>query len=426
MELGDIARMISRHDRLILLFVAVAVGLAALTHIGDSATYTASTRLVLDTQDPESVAGSVAIADTAKAIATSPSQVRAALDEGGVIGRDAEAIARDHVSVRGLGSSGIVQLSVTDAKSATAARIANALAAKVIQTRLTHTRGATLQIRAFDRRLARLSQRISGLDATIAALTVRAARNPLDNLTRSRLNGAERTRDFLAQQRSIVESQRVNLQTEQALRSEPSIISHATPPKKADSSRWFSDMLLAVIIGLIGGIGTAGIIETVRRTTTGGADLARAFDAPLIGSIRSNRGEGRGRASAADPGLAVRLVFAADAAGVTDVMLFPAGRSIDTEALAAQLRLGSAAGTAHGPRVAIRPFGAPSSKAQDSTGLVVVSPPTLSKAELDQSVQLVKATSLPLLGLIAEEEIPEPPEPQDGTVLNTLESRSGA
>ena len=413
MELRDVARMFARYDRLILAFVAVAVGLAAISHFGDSSSYTASTRLVLDTADPQSRAESVAIADTVKALATSPSRVRDALRAGGVTGRDAEQIAQDRVSVRALGSSGIVEISVTDAKAAAAALIANALAAEVIETRLAVTRGETQgAMAAIDQRIARLNRRISSLDATIATLSAQGS----DNLTRSQVNDAEGTRDFLARQRGVLEAQQVSLLSNEALRPKPSIIGRATAPKAANPSRWLPDLLLAAAVGLILGIGTAGLIETLRRTVTGGAALARAFDTPLLGTVRPSFADGR--AAAGDPDLAVRLKLAAEAADVTDATLFPVGRSIDTEALAVQLGPWApdlAGGGRRNSRrpddaaVAIRPFGATNGHAQgvDRTGLVVVSPGSVTKAELEQAVQLVHRTSLPLLGLIAVEATPQ-------------------
>jgi capsular polysaccharide biosynthesis protein len=354
----------------------------------------------------------VAIADTVKALATSPSRVQDALRTGGVTGRNAEQIAQDRVSVRALGSSGIVEISVTDAKAAAAALIANALAAEVIETRLAVTRGENQQaLAAIDQRITRLNRRISTLDGTIATLSAQGS----DNQTRSQVNEAESTRDFLARQRGVLEAQQVSLLSNEALRPKPSIIGRATAPKAANPSRWLPDLLLAAAVGFILGIGTAGLIETLRRTVTGGAALARAFDTPLLGTVRPSFADGR--SAAGDPDLAVRLKLAAEAADVTDATLFPVGH-IDTEALAVQLGPWAPDVAASGRRnsrrpndaaVAIRPFGATNGHAngRDCTGLVVVSPGSLTKTELEQAVQLVHRTSLPLLGLIAVEAIPQ-------------------
>jgi len=67
------------------------------------ATYTASTRLVLGTDDPKSRTESGSIADTGKAIATSQAEVSGALKDAHV-DRDTNNVAQNHVSVEPLGS----------------------------------------------------------------------------------------------------------------------------------------------------------------------------------------------------------------------------------------------------------------------------------------------------------------------------------
>jgi capsular polysaccharide biosynthesis protein len=457
MELAEVARAIGRYGWLILGLVIAAVGVAAISHLGETKTYTASARLVLDTPDPESRAESAAIADTAKALATSPSQVRDALLKARVTGRDPVRLARENISVRALGSSGIVQVSVSDTRPRAAALIANALASEVIEARLDVTNGSSQQVlTVLDRRVTRLSRRISTLDARIASLTVAAA-SDASSVARSRLNEAARSRDFLAQQRSVVESQRVGLLSNEALRPKPSIISRATTPPSANPSRLFPDIVLAAIVAFILSVGTIGVIETVVRNIVGGTALARAFDVPLLGTIRAKLGDQRTFDS--DPGIAVRLVLAAETAGVTDVKLFPVGRPIDIAALADRLQRGSAdavavapveatvyARTAEGQSVrrtstadfaagnrrsargqdnraaiAIRPFGASSSETHGRSGLVIVSPATLTKGELNQAVALVNRTTVPLLGLLAVATVAAPPLRLDEVVQAKLE-----
>ena len=107
MDLNEAGRrIVVRHWSVIVFCICMGVGLTALMHIRDTVTYTASARLVLDTQDPESRAASAAIADTAKAIATSPSQVSDALRNADVPERDplfpVQPIVRE-IGVRGPG-----------------------------------------------------------------------------------------------------------------------------------------------------------------------------------------------------------------------------------------------------------------------------------------------------------------------------------
>src|SRR6476659_8677936 len=120
MEINEAGRrIVGQHLSLILLFVVVgAVG--AFVLVGASQTYTASARLVLNTPDPTDRAGAIAIADTGNALATSPAEVTRALNSAHVTGRSGITVAQ-HVSVRGLGTSGVLQLSVTDKSPSVAA-----------------------------------------------------------------------------------------------------------------------------------------------------------------------------------------------------------------------------------------------------------------------------------------------------------------
>jgi uncharacterized protein involved in exopolysaccharide biosynthesis len=437
MEFTDVARTMARYRWLILLFVVVGVGSAWLMHYGESKTYTASTRLVLDTPDPESRAESGVIADTAKAIATSPSQVREALTRARVTGRDPEEVARSNVSVRALGSSGIVQLSLRDSDPEAAAMIANALAAEVIETRLEVTQGQVQQVlRDLDRRIADLNRRISTLDAKISSLAVdgEAASDAASaNAIRSQGDEAERLRDFLAQQRSVVEAERVGLLSSEALRPKSSVINKASTPSRADASRVFPDMVLGGLLALIIGVGVAGLIEMVRPTTvTGGSALARELDTPLLGTFSDAGLVDEHDLVATEIG--VRLAFAADAAGVTNVRLLGLGR-IDVDAIAKRLeavlfaaaerpgeqrtlaRAAEGQGTRGAPRGNARDLGRsvrittvdPSrvSDARERTGVVAVSPLTLNAAQLYEALQSLRGTSLPLLGVIATTSTPE-------------------
>jgi len=443
MELADLARTMARYRWLILLFVAVGVGLAWLTHYGEAKIFTASTRLVLDTPDPESRAESAVIADTAKAIATSPSQVREALTKARVPGRDPDEVARHQVSVRALGSSGIVQLSVRDRDPKAAALIANALAVEVIATRLDGTKGVQQVLRGLDKRITALNQRISTLDAKIFSLAVAAeaaAGAASANALRSKGDVAERQREALAQQRSVAQGERVSLLSTEALQLTPSVISEASPPASADTTRLLPDMVLAGLLALIFGVGAAGLIELVRPTAVrGGSALARKFNTALLGTLP---GEDEDKQDLEAAGIAARLAFAADAAGVTNVSLLGVGPPVDVDAIARRLeatlfgaaeqpaltRIGeeesvrstwTANVTRLGPNVgmaaldpsgiSVQPRGAASAPARngESTGLVVVSPVTLSAAELEAALQLVRGTPLPLLGLIATASTPQ-------------------
>jgi len=339
-ELNEaIRRIFGQHWRLIAAFVACGLALGFVVHWSHARSYTASTRLALDTQDPKSQSESTAISDTADALATSPALVSRALADAHVRDRDASKIAASHVSTRALGTSGILQLSVSDRDPGTAAAVANALAARVIAARLGVTRGTTDQAVAnLDQRIQTLNRQIAGLDSQIDALNVRAATalSPTAaNDFRAKRDDASRNRDFLTEQRTVFETERANVASGAALLPKPTVISPASAPTHADSSGASADIVLGLLLGAILGVGLAALLESVRPTVVGGEALAAQFDTPLLGTVRS--------APDGSPvlvdlvRLAERLRLVASAEHVKTICLLPASDGIDAAGLAAEL-----------------------------------------------------------------------------------------
>jgi capsular polysaccharide biosynthesis protein len=411
MELHDVTRrIVGRYWWLIALLVVAGALAAASSRTGEK-TYTASARIVLDTQDPTTRVESAAIADTVKAIATSPAQVRAALRDAHVT-RNPLDVAEHHVSVSGLGSSSVVKVSVSDRSKFVAADVANALAARVIETRRQVSSGGVPQeVAALTKRIDDVSAKISSADAAIDRLSVAVASEPnatAANQLRAKRDAAERQRDFLAQQRSVLESERVNILGAYALRPKPSIISRASAPVAADASGVWPYAVLGALLGLILGAGLAALIETVRPTVVGGNAVARELDAPLLGTVS-------GRFDDAFPEelapVAARIRLAADAVGVDDVVVLPVKGDIDVRPLVKNLKRatrkgfgGAGEAPAHG-RPVTRILAAdlespPVIDERRTTGLVLLSPTGLAKSDLVDIGHLLRVTPLPLLGLI--------------------------
>jgi capsular polysaccharide biosynthesis protein len=427
-EVHDVARRIVGHYWwLIALLVIVGATVARIVRSGEL-TYTASARIVLDTPDPSTRAESTAIADTVQAIATSPSEVRAALHTLRLADRDPVDIAEHHVFVRGLGSSAVVTVSVSDPDGRVAARVANALAARVIMTRKAVTSGGVPQeVANLDGRIADLSARIATADAAIDQLNLKiaTARSPQSaNDLRASRDAASRRRDFLSQQRGVLESERISILGAYALRPKPSIISPASRPLHADPSKGLPYMILGGLLGFVVGVGLAGLLEMFAPTIRGEEALAREFDVPLLGTLRRGLEEHDPHEHLA--GIAMRLRLAADAAGVSDVVLLPLPPEADLERLVVTLGASSARGLepadaagvrsrARAPRgdvdrlrrassaVRIRSFNlaSPLSFGEPGvTGIAVVSPNALTKREILDLGHLLRVTPMPLLGLI--------------------------
>jgi capsular polysaccharide biosynthesis protein len=433
MELNDaFYRIFRQHLLVILVAVAVCVTGAAALGLGENPSYTASTRLVLDTQDPQSSTGSTVIGDTAKAIATSPVEVAAALSHAHIAGRNPVDVAK-HVSVSPLGTSGVLQLSVTDSKPAYARALANALAEQVIQTRSAVNTRRIDQISAdLDGRIRVLNQRIAGADAAVDQFNRQLAAGETGTAAarlRSQIDSESRLRDFDAEQRGVLVSERLGLLSTDALRPQASVISRATFPRHADASRRVPDLMLGLLLGLILGIGAAALIETFKPTLHGGDMLAREFGTAYLGTIPTNAGEDGADLGTEPITLVLRL--AAERAGVRSVNLLAAVPDPGLTAAAANLEAAVngvsepdvdppesvPAGGAQPYRsrrreryqpapsplpLRVRTFGIdfPASRNGAPSGVVLVAPPSLRRSRVLEVKHLLSVMPVPVLGLI--------------------------
>jgi uncharacterized protein involved in exopolysaccharide biosynthesis len=405
MEFNEIGRRIfRRHWRLILLCLALSVAGVALFGLvrEHGSTFTSSARLVLDTPDPKSGTESTSIADTARAIATSPAQVGAALKQAHVRDRDALEIARNHVSISALGTSAVLELSVSDRNRYVAAALTNALAERVIEARLAVSNGQLQQdLRGLQERIDGLNSKIAALDVQVDALAVQLARvasTGQASTLRSQHDEVLQSRDLLIQQRSVAESERLSLLATGAARPKPSIISRATIPTQAKAAHWLRNALLGALLGLIIGIGTAAAIETIRPTIAGSESLAEALGTPLIGVLPSvYPGERRAAVEDLTP-LGARLRLVGDAAGAREIGLVAADRSVDLTGLATQLI--AARSALNGLEIHSVDLDEAELDGRRERAVVLVSPTSLKQAELLALDRRLSLTSATLLGLI--------------------------
>lgn len=395
MELNEIAhRIFGQHWRLIAALVAVgAVCAFALT--GGSQTYTATARFVLNTPDPTDRAAAIAIADTGNALATSPAEVAQALHDAGVAGRDGAAFAKQ-VSVRGLGTSGVLQLSVTDKSASVATAVANALAERIIVTRRSLTSGETRAA------LARLNQQITALNLRI--LRAEASTGLDQGGTRAARIAA------LTQQRTALESARITLISVDAQRPRPQVVSRAIVPLHPDPSRRVPDTILGALLGFVFGVALAGLLETARPTVVGSDAVAAEFGTPLLGTLSTDiRTELPERELGA---IATRIRLAAVAAAVNDIVLVGTPSTAELDYVAAQLvrvqqldaadrRKARVEGPAEGAFL-VTAFGdAAGPGAWKDPGLVLVLPTSVKRRQLLEVAHLLGVTQSPVLGLIA-------------------------
>lgn len=341
MDFDQIAqRIFRRHAVLIAVCLLAGVGAALLVHRGDVRQYTAVTRLTLDTPDPKSSAESLAVADAARAIVTSPAQIRTALGKAGVA-RDLERLARKDVQLDQLGSSAVLELSVRDRDPRVASSLANALAAQLIQIRLDLRRGAAIRLASqLEARIDDLRKQIDTLDETIVDRQTRAAAagpNGSPSLN-AELSALRNTRTNLVDQRSTLETSRSQLTANDAMLPEASVIDPAVVPTDADPSRVPHDLALGMLLGLTLGICAAALSETLRPSLVGGHAVAQALGAPSIGQLACAPGQGDCISGLRLVRLATRLQLVATRAGVRSVALLSVKPTVEPTDLAERLQ----------------------------------------------------------------------------------------
>lgn len=405
MELGEvIGRIFGRHRKLIAALVLAGLLAGFAIHLDDAPRYSASARLVLDTSDPEDQAQSGVIADTTRAIASGPSLVREALATIGVR-RDATELARRHVSVQALGSSGVMQLSVTDSDPEVAVALANAIAESVIRTRLQVTAGeAASVVRSLDKQITLFQQQISDLDARIDQAGGAAASGQL-----------VRRREALEQRMSQLESERASVQTTRALRPKADVLDAASPPAQQLPGRRLPDLVLGGLLGLLLGVGAAAMVESLRPTLVGRTAIARGTEAPVLAELvgpPQRRGHRHGWVAADVAEAAMHVELVAVAAGVQQVRLMALDRQVDLSnlvqilgdslktATVQQADMPTARRRRPGARAELEPEALQSEGEGGRIGLVLVAPTVLKLADLDPVKDFLTISGWPLLGVI--------------------------
>ena len=380
-------RIVRRHWVLILLVTLLGVSVPAAMIRAQEDSFLAAARIVIGATDTRDGQEATALADAALALGTSRELVDRVLTEKGVV-RDPATVVEE-VQVEPIGTSGVLEVSVTDADATASAVIVNGLAAEIVRVRDEAVFASTRKA-------------LADTDAQIAAVTARIA--AIEDEAKAAVAGLRRV-DALAlehaqamEQRSSLESQRQQLVT---------TLTAAVPPRVIDTTST-GDLVPAALttrlaigglLGLVLGVALAAIRESLRPTLSGAA-IARHFGAPLLARLRRPPQSGTGTS---DPWLANYLTLAADAAGVTSVQLVPVGRGVDVSALARNLD--AREGGPHvvplvldhdGPRHAVDP-----QPPGERVGIVAVTPDVVKGtglfADIERHAELARR---PIIGII--------------------------
>ena len=395
MEVGEaVRRILVQHWRLIAILVVIGIATGVVLGLSGPRLYAASARVSLSSTDPQDAAESQALADSARAVVTSPSHVARAVTAIGA-SRDANVVAQQHVALQALGTSGVTELTVTDPDPYVAARLANALAQDLVATRRDMARGAA---QSPAEQLANVQAEIGQIDAQIAHVDAQlAAASPIDvPALAAVLSQLTSERAGLIQETLVLEGQQGPYAT---------VIESAAPPSRPQPSQAPLLAALGGLLGLVVGIVAAAAIETLRPTVVGGRAVARAVGAPLLGEVPAS---GRSRHTALGR-VWNRLAVAMQSAGVSSVEVVGAAQRGQLQAFAGELgsHVDAAQRDGHAVRVPT-PSGSRGTSGDDARGLVLVAGRSVKLEDLQGIADLVTLNGRPLLGVVTVQDARRP------------------
>jgi len=411
-ELSEVwSRIFGRHRVLVIAFVLLGLGGGLAVHWSDKPNYRASTRLLASSTDPSTSNEAVAIADTMRALATGPSLIRKALGSIGV-NRDPAEVA-GNIDVRGLGSSGVVELQVSDRDPSVALRLTKAIGAAVVSQRVHDASNTTrhaisalrTQVKGFKRQIAHVDRELSAVNANAGSIDPSVANRAIAD--REQLL-AQRT--GLSEQLTVLTSKEADLTSLLAAPAPAAMIDPPAGPAELIKPQRFPDLLLGGLLGLILGVAAAGVLETIRPTVVGRAAIARSLQTAVLGELRRSGGhwnlddvlEAASHIGLAAAGSAVKRVDLLSTSAHIDVPRLASAvgdelthLSVEVATPATIVGLVVSGGDAAGPaRTAHRGRPAP------DRGLVLVVPEAVKQADLEPARDFIAISGWPLLGVI--------------------------
>jgi capsular polysaccharide biosynthesis protein len=408
-------RIFYAHRRAIVLFVALGViGGVALASVSP-ASYTAAARITIGERSEDATGDLVSIADAAEAIATSRS-VLVSASQAAELDGDPVVVDPSAVSVKTLGSSEFLELSVTAPDVATATALANSLADEVVQ-RWTEVSGGTSDqaLALMQETLADVLEKTASLDERITLLGLKLAQGGPDQAqVQARRDALVAEREALDRQRVSYEAQLSALLVEAASRSAPQVIDPAVSPSAADPRHTVPMGVLGALLGFLIGAGLAGLIEAISPTLVGASAIGDALGVPVLGTL-SRLSDGTSERSRR---ARVNTALAARRAKATTVELVAMGPAVDLDALSSTLEgdegqdaSDRTAGRRARGQLAVRSFGADVavpvnlSRPQSPTASAIVAvAPSVVKRSFVRAIQDAHAvTGWDVLGVLVYE-----------------------
>ncbi|MDL4775901.1 hypothetical protein [Actinomadura xylanilytica] len=305
MEIDEVAaRVVRTYWALLLIMTVLPLLVVGFALNGQDPPAAAGTRIQASSKATDAAPGDAGVSivvSQVKAFATSRNLMDRVLSEQRLT-RSPAKLAKA-ISVTGLGTSTVVELTVKDTDPDAARRLADALAAAVVKEINDSNQGSiTKQIDAIDKR-------VRDLEGRLGPLSRRAGAVPNPDIAAG--NERERVQAELTDLRSS----RSELRTELSATGTATVVQPAVLAPKDDPVVMMA--AIAGLVGLVAGILIAVVREVFRPTIPGQQRVARRLGVPLLGWAD------RGPVEMAALGRRVRL--AAKREGVAQVTLVGAG-----------------------------------------------------------------------------------------------------
>ncbi len=276
MTLDELLRRIVRgHWFVITVCLLVPVAATLLLQTRAQPDYVATVRLQVSASAPMSTIEADALGSRVLALASTPSLVRTALDEAGLDPTDAKVVARDAVSTRRLGQSSVVELSVSRPSRREAVVLVGALATEVTTFMNDANRGK------FEKTLAAVDKDLAAANARLSKVTQRLARARDPLAPRPDLEAAAGAAQAAVDQ---LADTKASMTVADASRDRVVVVDGGDPEVAPAPSALLPRTALALLLGLLVGLGLAVTLETLRPRLAGLRALARRFDAPVLGN----------------------------------------------------------------------------------------------------------------------------------------------
>jgi len=407
-------RIFYAHRRAIVLFVALGMFAGVALASVSPASYTAAARITIGERSEETTLDPGSIADAAEAIATSRSVLVSASQTADL---DGDVVDPSAVSVKTLGSSEFLELSVTAPEAPTATALANSLADEVVQ-RWTEVSGGTSDqaVALMQETLTDVLEKTASLDERITLLGQKLSQGGPDQARdQARRDALVAEREALDRQRVSYEAQLSALLVEAAGRSAPQVIDPAVQPSAADPRHTVPMAVLGALLGFLIGAGLAGLIEAISPTLVGASAVGDALGVPVLGTLPrlSDGTSERSRRAVVNTTLAARRAKA------TTLELVAMGPTVDLDALSSTLEGDedqsasdrTTAGRRARGQLAVRSFGADVAvpvnlsrpQAPTASAIVAVAPSVVKRSFVRTIQDAHAVTGWDVLGVIVYE-----------------------